>query len=163
MLNVVGPGAASPWQAVRLGGRVPVPVLAPFWEAAARTVEIAGAAIAPHVIECMRHGRTGSGSRAIESLGLTDLRSTRARLERSGRSRGAAACCVMRRASPSLMRGLARVFEREGKAVRMAIDASGVRDAKMCREQEAVVFCAVSLPIPLSIGAPATVQSGAIR
>ena len=27
-LNVVGPGAATPWQAVRLGGRVPLPVLA---------------------------------------------------------------------------------------------------------------------------------------
>ena len=26
--NVVGPGAATPWQAVRLGGRVPLPVLA---------------------------------------------------------------------------------------------------------------------------------------
>ena len=75
-LNVVGPGAASPWQAVRLGGRVPVPVLPPFWEAAARTVEIAGAAIAPHVIECMRRGRTGSGARAIEALGLTDVMST---------------------------------------------------------------------------------------
>ena len=30
-LNIVGPGAASPWQAVRLGGRVPVPVLGPSW------------------------------------------------------------------------------------------------------------------------------------
>ena len=75
-LNVVGPGAASPWQAVRLGGRIPVPVLAPFWEAATRTVEIAGAAIAPHVVECMRHGRTGSGTRAIEVLGLPGLMST---------------------------------------------------------------------------------------
>ncbi|MET1001709.1 MAG: NAD-dependent epimerase/dehydratase family protein [Acidimicrobiia bacterium] len=75
-LNIVGPGAASPWQAARLGGRVPVPVLPPFWEAAARIVEIAGAAIAPHVVELMRHGRTGECDRAIDALGLTELRST---------------------------------------------------------------------------------------
>ena len=64
-LNVVGPGAATPWQAVRLGGRVPVPVLPPFWRAAARLSEVAGAAIAPHVVELLRHGRTGSSGRAI--------------------------------------------------------------------------------------------------
>ena len=63
-LNVVGPGAATPWQAVRLGGRVPLPVIGPMWEGVARAVEFAGAAVAPHVIELLRHGRTGAGSRA---------------------------------------------------------------------------------------------------
>src|SRR5262249_56364965 len=33
-VNVVGRGAASPWQAARLGNRVPIPVLAPGWRAA---------------------------------------------------------------------------------------------------------------------------------
>jgi len=75
-LNVVGPGAATPWQAARLGGRVPFPVLPPFWTAAARLTEVAGAAIAPHVVELLRHGRTGSTGRAIGALGLTNLRST---------------------------------------------------------------------------------------
>jgi UDP-glucose 4-epimerase len=75
-LNVVGPGAASPWQAVRLGGRVPLPVAPPFWGAATRAVEVLGAAIAPHVVELLRHGRVAAGSRAIEALGLGDLRST---------------------------------------------------------------------------------------
>jgi UDP-glucose 4-epimerase len=75
-LNIVGPGAATPWQAVRLGGRVPVPVAPPLWGIAARTAELAGAAIAPHVVELLRHGRTGAGSRAVEELGLTSLRST---------------------------------------------------------------------------------------
>lgn len=75
-LNVVGPGAASPWQAVRLGGRIPVPVLGAGWAAAARAVEVAGAAIAPHVLELMRHGRTASGSRAIEVLEIPDPRPT---------------------------------------------------------------------------------------
>ena len=59
--NIVGPGAATPWQAVRLGGRVPLPVVGPMWDVAARVVELAGAAIAPHVIELLRHGRTGAG------------------------------------------------------------------------------------------------------
>jgi UDP-glucose 4-epimerase len=75
-LNVVGPGAATPWQAVRLGGRVPIPVLPPLWGTAARASEFAGAAIAPHVIELLRHGRTGAGARAVNALGLTDMRST---------------------------------------------------------------------------------------
>jgi UDP-glucose 4-epimerase len=75
-LNVVGAGAASPWQAVRLGGRVPVPVLPPLWPAAARMVELAGAAIAPHVIELMRNGRAACGARAAEVLDLGEVRST---------------------------------------------------------------------------------------
>jgi UDP-glucose 4-epimerase len=75
-LNVVGPGAATPWQAVRLGGRVPVPTPPFLWTAARRGVELVGAAIAPHVIELMHHGRTGAGSRAVEVLGLSDVRPT---------------------------------------------------------------------------------------
>ncbi len=75
-VNVVGPGAATPWQAVRLGGRVPVPIAPPLWRWASRVAELAGAAIAPHVVELLRHGRTGSGSRAVELLGLRGLRTT---------------------------------------------------------------------------------------
>ena len=75
-LNVVGAGAASPWQAVRLGSRIPVPVLPPFWGVAARMVEVAGAAVAPHVIELMRHGRAANGARAVDLLGLSDMQST---------------------------------------------------------------------------------------
>jgi hypothetical protein len=58
---------------VRLGGRLPLPVVGPFWDVASRVVELAGAAIAPHVIEQLRHGRTGDGGRAVEMLGLTHL------------------------------------------------------------------------------------------
>ena len=75
-LNVVGPGAATPWQAVRLGGRVPMPVAPPLWSWVSRAVELAGAAIAPHVVELLRYGRTGAGSRAVDVLGMTDLRPT---------------------------------------------------------------------------------------
>lgn len=80
-LNVVGPGAASPWQAVRLGGRVPVPVAGPLWGPAARAVELAGAAIADHVVELFRKGRTAAGSLAVSTLGLADLRPTQQVLE----------------------------------------------------------------------------------
>ncbi|MGQ0804440.1 MAG: NAD-dependent epimerase/dehydratase family protein [Actinomycetota bacterium] len=75
-LNVVGPGAASPGQAVRLGGRVPVPVVGPAWAVARRVAEIAGAPVPGHVVELMRDGRAGDGSRAIDALGLSDLRPT---------------------------------------------------------------------------------------
>ena len=34
--NIVGPGAATPWQAARLGGRVPLPVVPGGWGMAAR-------------------------------------------------------------------------------------------------------------------------------
>jgi UDP-glucose 4-epimerase len=75
-LNVVGPGAATPWQAARLGGRVPLPVAPALWGWAARVTEFSGAAIAPHVVELLRFGRTGSGERAPEQLGLGRLQST---------------------------------------------------------------------------------------
>ena len=69
-LNVVGPGATSPWQAVRLGGRIPVPVTGPGWALACRAAEVAGAPVPPHVLELMRQGCVGDGSRAIEALDL---------------------------------------------------------------------------------------------
>jgi UDP-glucose 4-epimerase len=75
-LNVVGPGAATPWQAVRLGGRIPIPVPPQLWPAATRVAEVAGAAIAPHVVELLQYGRTGSTGRALGALGLEAMRST---------------------------------------------------------------------------------------
>jgi UDP-glucose 4-epimerase len=71
--NVVGPGAATPWQAARLGGRVPLPVLPRMWGAVGRATEIAGAAIAPHVVELLRRGCTGDGARGRDALQLHDL------------------------------------------------------------------------------------------
>lgn len=75
-LNIVAPGAASPWQVVRLGGRVPVPMLGPSWKLACRVAELAGAPVPPHVLELMQRGRTADGSSAIEALGLAPMRST---------------------------------------------------------------------------------------
>ncbi|HEX4776613.1 MAG TPA: NAD-dependent epimerase/dehydratase family protein [Acidimicrobiia bacterium] len=75
-LNVVGSGAASPWQAVRLGARIPFPVLGAGWSVACRVAEVAGAPIPPHVAEMLCKGRTADGSRAREVLALGELRST---------------------------------------------------------------------------------------
>jgi UDP-glucose 4-epimerase len=74
--TVVGPGAATPWQAARLGGRVPLPVPPRLWSGVARAAEVAGAAIAPHIVELLRRGRTGDGSRAREVLGMANIAST---------------------------------------------------------------------------------------
>jgi hypothetical protein len=69
-LNVVGPGATSPWQAVRLGARVPVPIAGPAWVLACRAAEVTGAPVPPHVLEVMRDGRVADGARAVDELAL---------------------------------------------------------------------------------------------
>lgn len=75
-LNIVGPGAASVWQAVRLGGRIPIPISGPLWSVAAQAVELAGAPMPPHVVELLTRGSAADGSRAVDVLGLNALRST---------------------------------------------------------------------------------------
>jgi UDP-glucose 4-epimerase len=75
-VNVVGRGAASPWQAARLGGRIPIPVVGPGWDAARRIAEVAGAPVPPHVLELMQKGRAGDGARAADVFSLSGLRST---------------------------------------------------------------------------------------
>jgi UDP-glucose 4-epimerase len=71
--NVVGPGAASPWQAIRLGRRIPVPFLGPGWLVATRVAELAGSPVPPHVLELIRRGCVADGGRAEAELGLTNV------------------------------------------------------------------------------------------
>jgi UDP-glucose 4-epimerase len=73
-LNVVAPGATSPWQVVRLGGRIPVPVFGPGWKLAARAAELAGAPVPDHTLEILRRGGAGDGAAARKHLGLVDMR-----------------------------------------------------------------------------------------
>jgi UDP-glucose 4-epimerase len=75
-LNVVGTGAASVWQSVRLGGRLPLPTLGPGWALATAFAELAGAPVPEHVVELLRFGRAGDGSRAVEELGLGSMHAT---------------------------------------------------------------------------------------
>jgi UDP-glucose 4-epimerase len=75
-LNLVGTGAASVWQAVRLGGRVPLPVVGPGWTLASRGAELAGAPVPQHIVELLTRGRAGDGAKALDVLGLGTFRPT---------------------------------------------------------------------------------------
>lgn len=74
-LNILGPGAASPWQMARLGGRIPVPVVGLGWSLAKRVAELAGAPVPDQVLELIKFGRAADGRAALHALGLTGLRS----------------------------------------------------------------------------------------
>lgn len=75
-LNVVGPGAITVLQAIRRGGRIPVPLLGPGWAAARGVSYLAGAPIPDHVVELLHRGRLADGSRAREVLQLAPGTST---------------------------------------------------------------------------------------
>ncbi len=69
-LNVVGPGAVSVLQAVRVGGGFPLPVFGPGWRLARAAVAAAGAPLPDHHLELLRRGRTADGARARTVLGI---------------------------------------------------------------------------------------------
>lgn len=68
-VNVVAEGAITAVQAVRLGGRMPVPLVGPEWPVARRVVEAFGAPAPEHVVELLRRGRTADGSHGPAVLG----------------------------------------------------------------------------------------------
>lgn len=70
-LNVVGPGAVTATQAVRMGGRVPIPVAGPGWWVAARTAELLGAPLPPHARELLERGGVADGAAAVRVLGVS--------------------------------------------------------------------------------------------
>jgi UDP-glucose 4-epimerase len=70
-VNVVSPGAVTASQAVRIGGRVAVPLIGPEWRLAGVITGLLGAPIPEHIHELMHRGRTADGSRAAEALGCT--------------------------------------------------------------------------------------------
>jgi len=74
--NIVGPGAASVWQAVRLGGRIPWPVFGAGWRVATRMAELAGAPVPPHILELITKGRCADGTKAVEELEMGAMRPT---------------------------------------------------------------------------------------
>jgi UDP-glucose 4-epimerase len=75
-LNVVGPGSTSPWQAVCFGSRLPMPVDGLGWRFARRVTEFLGAPMPDHVMDVLRKGLTGDGSRAYDELALGFVRPT---------------------------------------------------------------------------------------
>ena len=75
-LNVVGAGAVTAWQAARMGGRVPVPVLGPGWSSPRSAAEVLGAPLPDHVRELLVRGRGADGGRIGEVLGYQPARPT---------------------------------------------------------------------------------------
>lgn len=67
-VNVVGGGAVTATQAVRMGGRVPVPLLGPGWMVARAVAQFVGAPVPDHVQELIVRGRAADGSLAARVL-----------------------------------------------------------------------------------------------
>jgi UDP-glucose 4-epimerase len=69
-INVVAPGTVTPIGAVRAGGRIPFPVVGPWWFSAKALAELVGSPVPDHVHELLVQGRTADGSLAAQVLGL---------------------------------------------------------------------------------------------
>ncbi|MGH9134769.1 MAG: NAD-dependent epimerase/dehydratase family protein [Ilumatobacteraceae bacterium] len=76
-INVVAPGSITAFQAIRRGGRLPVPLFGPDWMIARGLSYLAGAPIPDHVLELMHRGRLADGGRAREVLGIGATNTTR--------------------------------------------------------------------------------------
>lgn len=75
-VNVVAPGAVTPIQAARIGGRAVVPVLGPSWMFARVVTEVLGAPLPAHVRELLVRGRTADGAFAEKTIGVTPQNTT---------------------------------------------------------------------------------------
>lgn len=69
-VNVVAPGAVTPLQAARIGGRAILPAIGPAWLGARLLTEVLGAPLPPHVRELLVRGRTADGSLAAKAIGV---------------------------------------------------------------------------------------------
>ena len=69
-LNIVSPGAVTMYQALRRGGRIPIPVVGPQWAVARALSHIGGAPVPDHVFEMIVRGRLADGTRANDLLGI---------------------------------------------------------------------------------------------
>ena len=75
-VNVVGAGAVTAFQALRMGRRIPLRMLGPEWSLARLVSARLGSPVPDHVLELLQRGRTADGSRAASVLGRAPLRST---------------------------------------------------------------------------------------
>jgi UDP-glucose 4-epimerase len=69
-VNVVAPGAVTPIQAARIGGRGILPALGLSWVFASVLTEVLGAPLPSHVRELLVRGRTADGSFAEKTIGV---------------------------------------------------------------------------------------------
>jgi UDP-glucose 4-epimerase len=77
-VNVVPEGTITPLAAARLGGRLPLPILAPGWIPARLLSRALGAPIPSHLHELLLRGREADGSAATDLLGWAPQRTTEA-------------------------------------------------------------------------------------
>lgn len=75
-VNVVAAGAVNAWQAARLGGRLPVPVMGPGWVLARRAAELVGSPLPDHVRELLIRGRVADGGLQVGVLGFQPAHTT---------------------------------------------------------------------------------------
>lgn len=76
-VNVVGDGAVTASQAVRIGGRIPLPTVGPGWLFARLAAGALGSPLPEHVIELFTRGRTADGAHARAVLGVVPRHATR--------------------------------------------------------------------------------------
>jgi UDP-glucose 4-epimerase len=75
-VNVVAPGAVTAAQAVRLGNRLPLPLVGPEWAMARLYAAAMGAPVPDHVLELVHRGRTADGSLAHHAIGVEPVSTT---------------------------------------------------------------------------------------
>lgn len=75
-LNIVSSGAITASQAVRMGGRIPLPIAGPAWRLAELMAQAAGSPLPDHVREVLIRGRVADGGRAASVLDFVAQQST---------------------------------------------------------------------------------------
>jgi UDP-glucose 4-epimerase len=70
-LNVVALGATTMFQSVRLGNRLPLPVIGPATRVAGALAGVAGAPMPTHLVELVRRGRCADISDLASAIGVT--------------------------------------------------------------------------------------------
>lgn len=75
-LNIVAPGAITAFQAIRRGGRLPVPTVGPQWRLAQALAYLAGAPVPGHILELLHRGRLAANHRAREVIGFAPTTTT---------------------------------------------------------------------------------------
>ena len=75
-VNVLANGAITALQAIRRGGRIPVPLVGPDWRVAKVVSGLAGAPIPDHVLETLHRGRLADNGRMSELVGFSSVVTT---------------------------------------------------------------------------------------
>jgi UDP-glucose 4-epimerase len=75
-VNVTANGAITAFQAIRRGGRLPIPLFGPEWWIARRASELLGAPIPDHVMEALHRGRLANNTRMRDLLGFASSTTT---------------------------------------------------------------------------------------